>query len=89
MERKIYKPGQIVTVYKDNKYTQCRIIKSDGTGYHCQHCYLFPGYGSASIETTNIRRCRKYCYRVHNDWNKNPNGYYLEQICGKQDNASQ
>lgn len=82
MERKIYKPGQIVTVHTDNKHVLCRITKGDGTGYCCKECYLYPTRPGL-LHTRDISKCRKYCFRVHNDWDKNPDGYYLKQISPK------
>ena len=72
--KKYYKPGQIITI-GDLRY---RITKyCGGYGHFCKDCDL-------RIFRLNAARyictCMRYCCRAHNDWNKNPNGYYLEKI---------
>ncbi len=75
--KKIYKPGQIVTakyIYLHNM--RYRIKKCDTNKVSCMDCDLNDYIVSVGMH----RLCVAYCARLHNDYEKNPNGYVLKRM---------
>ena len=67
---KIYKPGQIITCKTKKGLMRYRITKREPYTCRCFEC---------DVPIGNVHICKKYCSRLYNDWNKNPNGYTLKR----------